>query len=276
MWYGWWIDSPLNSRQCTLLHAVFREVHSTVPRYAEYLTDFVAALSETLESGKPLHVALAVPGHCDLGWVTSFVHCPRCKAEGPFKRWQSSYPSAPIECPVCRFSYSPAASFSQVPDDWEDLVACQECHSVYRLRESSEDEQDVLRKRRHYRESIDELKWLRRVAAFYDMYPDLNGRIKPHFMVVNESKDPRVREQLSSGLPYSEIEIPQNEIPMPKNREWSAEELEVIDYLRGHWFSLPHRMQGVQEAIECFEENLMRRIVICPNCSGILELSEAS
>src|SRR5262245_30186182 len=83
LWYGLWVDSPLTADQCRLLHTVFSDVVATVPRYAKHMEQFLAALQEAAETKLPLAVELSPPGHVDLGWITTFVHCPRCKAEGP-------------------------------------------------------------------------------------------------------------------------------------------------------------------------------------------------
>ena len=110
-WYGLWTQSPLSSYQSRILHAVLAELLVAVPRYKKYVAEFLDAL-EKGGSGHHVNVELATPGHVDLGFVTTFVHCPHCKAEGPFKRWQNEYPVEPIDCPVCGFNYSPAQTYS--------------------------------------------------------------------------------------------------------------------------------------------------------------------
>ncbi len=112
LWYGFWIDSLLSREQCSVLYAILADAVAAEPTYDDYLHEFLIALDRARSSNTRLFVRLDPPGHIDCGCITTFVHCPRCKAEGPLKRWQSTYPSEPIACPVCGQSYSPAATFS--------------------------------------------------------------------------------------------------------------------------------------------------------------------
>ena len=82
--------------------------------------EFVAGLTRPLQQGLEMHVKLAPPGHVDLGWNTTFPHCPRCKAEAPVKRWQRKYSEVPIACPVCGNDYSPAGTSSSVRYDFKN------------------------------------------------------------------------------------------------------------------------------------------------------------
>jgi hypothetical protein len=59
------------------------EAARLVPSYREHVDEFTRALAKSAETGEPLRVELTPPGHVDFGWVTTFVHRPRCKAEGP-------------------------------------------------------------------------------------------------------------------------------------------------------------------------------------------------
>lgn len=112
LWHCLWIDSPLSSDQCLLLHGLFTDVAILARRSREDMQPFLAAVHDATETGAAFNVKLAPPGHIDMGWITTFVHCPRCKAEGSFPRWRPSYPVEAVVCEVCGNSYSPAATFA--------------------------------------------------------------------------------------------------------------------------------------------------------------------
>jgi hypothetical protein len=77
-----------------------------------HLTDlrrFIRAMELSLEHGLELHVRFAAPGHADLGYCTTFPHCPLCKAQAAdVEQWAQQYPTALRPCHVCGTSYSPA------------------------------------------------------------------------------------------------------------------------------------------------------------------------
>ncbi len=128
LWYGLWIDSPLNREQCEILHIVLSDLAATGPRHRKNLKGFIEALAVAKDTGEPLNVEMMPPGHVDMGWITTFVHCPRCKAEGPLERWKENYPTDPIRCPVCGHSYSPAATYSCERDYFATSVNIGQLH----------------------------------------------------------------------------------------------------------------------------------------------------
>ncbi len=111
-WFGFWMDSPLTQRQCRVLCKVFTELSKKSPLYREHIEPFLSALQQGRDTNAQIHVRLAPPGHVDLGWATTFAHCPHCKAEAPVERWKEKYSDVLIECPICAFSYSPAQTYS--------------------------------------------------------------------------------------------------------------------------------------------------------------------
>jgi len=115
LWYGLWIDSPLSQRQSAVLYMLLSDVARQSILYRRELRPFLAALRQASKGQGPLNVRLSAPGHTDFGISTKFAHCPRCKAEAPFPRWQG-YPSDPIICPVCKYEYSPAATYASRED----------------------------------------------------------------------------------------------------------------------------------------------------------------
>jgi hypothetical protein len=134
-------------------------------------------------------------------------------------------------------------------DYFAATVACGTCHSSHRVREFSDEDIRILEDHHYYREACDELIWLRRVAAFYERHPDYQDQIKPHFLMVLDSDDPKVQEEMMAGVPLDEISLPP-EMSQPLEPDWSAEDRAVIDYLRHHHFSLESRMKGVEDSID--------------------------
>ena len=112
LWHTFWMDSPLSPEQSGLLHDLFTAVGKRQDCAETGLPEFLNGLLEAHERQLPLFTTLAPPGHCDVGWITIFPHCPRCKSESPLPRWQESYPQEPIDCPVCGTTYSPAETYS--------------------------------------------------------------------------------------------------------------------------------------------------------------------
>jgi Zn ribbon nucleic-acid-binding protein len=272
LWYGLWIDSPLSAEQCALLRDVFTEAARAVPGYREHLEEFTRALADSAETGEQMHVALSPPGHVDFGWITTFVHCPRCKAEGPVERWQEAYPDDPLECPVCGHSYIPSATYSSERELFAETVACPSCGAVHRVRDFSDNEIQILEDHHTYEASKEELGWLRRVEAFYRRHPDMEGRIKPHFLSILQSDDPDVREAMFAGTPFDEITLPPGAEPqLDPSMAWSAEDLEVIEYLERHAFSLEARMRSVEESIESLGSQFLEASPVkCAGCGARL------
>ncbi len=261
-WYGLWIESPLSREQCEILHTVLTTLVESSPWYARDASDFLSALKAGTEGGA-VHVQMSKPGHSDFGCFTTFVHCPRCTAKGPFEDWQEEYPTEPIDCPVCGFEYSPAATYSSEREYSFDLIVCDSCDAQYRPKELSEEECESLQKRRYYEKAIEELGWLERVKAFYGRYPGVEGTIKPDFF---DSDDPNILHQLWDGLPLIEISLPAENDPP----DYSEENREVIDYLRHHQFNLAKRLEAVRDNIDFFQTEGKPSEVICRTCRGKL------
>lgn len=271
LWYGLWIDSPLTRQQCQALQVLFADLIATTPRYAKYAEEFLVALQAACQSDEVLTVALGTPGHVDLGWITTFAHCPRCKAEAPLKRWQDSYPVEPIECPICGHSYSPAATYSSKREYFAESIECPSCRAARRVRDFPADDIRILEDEHNYKQACEELAWLLRVAAFYERYPDMEGAIEPDFMLLFDSEDERVEAELNAGVPFSDIEPPAGDAaPIEKSRSWSAEDREVIAYLRVTSFSVVPRMKFVQDRVETLRPIVRLQSVACPACGGKL------
>lgn len=269
LWYGFWINSPLTPTQCQLLSLMLSDVASIRPQYQKKLQPFLDALRRAIVTGESLHVDLAPPGHSDFGFLTTFVHCPRCKADGGFEHWQESYPTEPVTCAICGFSYSPVSTYSSEYEYFATSICCPSCQTEYPIRTFSDEKIQILENRHYYREACEEMNWLERVAEFYRRYPDAEGRIKPHFLWLLDSGDPKVREELNAGVPFNEIELPPGAAPLPVH-DWTDEDLKVIEYLQHNDFSLQFRMRGVLESIKLFQHRSEAAFVPCPACGAKL------
>jgi hypothetical protein len=267
LWYGLWICDPLTDEQCSLLHDVLAEAARLVPSYHKQVEPFLRALAESAHTGEPLHVELTPPGHVDLGWVTTFVHCPRCKAEGPVERWQQTYSDDLIECRICGHVYSPAATHSSERDLFAEIVRCPACQTEHRVRNFPDEIIQALEDRHNFDDFKEELGWLRRIEEFYQRHPGVEGKIKPHFLEVLASRDPEVLEAMFAGAPFDEIKLASSgAAELIDSREWSTDDREVIDYLRHHHFSLADRKKFVEDSIERLGMELFRKSPV--KCSG--------
>ena len=110
LWYGLWINSPLQKTQIELLHELLGHAFAEMQQ-SQDKNWFLLALKAAAKWNLPLHVSLLPPGHVDFGWHTVFPHCPRCKAETSIDRWQESYPKDPYVCNVCGQVF--------LPDDYQ-------------------------------------------------------------------------------------------------------------------------------------------------------------
>lgn len=158
-WYGFWAQSPLNQRQVVLLTEFLQAFRERIPAsLSRGLDKFLGALTCSQETGVELHVVLPPPGHIDFGIVTNYVHCPRCKAEGLFERWQQdSYPKEDVACHVCGYLYSPAATYSSRRER-EFLgasILCNACGQQIATSSFPEEELDALEAQVECREMVE-------------------------------------------------------------------------------------------------------------------------
>ena len=139
MWFGLWIRSPLNKSQCSLLHGLLLEMGEqimetiiaeleqkhrenpdkfTTSEVMEYkqtydedhrnLLEFLSALKIAITHDIPMHVALTPSGHADFGFLTTWPHCPRCKADSPLNKWDEKE----CVCATCGNIYFPMETTS--------------------------------------------------------------------------------------------------------------------------------------------------------------------
>ncbi|HET6881530.1 MAG TPA: hypothetical protein VFI31_15310 [Pirellulales bacterium] len=266
IWYGLWINSPLTREQCRLLHILFTDVAVAARRFRDHVQPFLSALREAADTGRPFAVKLAPPGHVDMGWITTFVHCPRCKAEGPVPRWQESYPLEPVVCEVCGHSYSPAATYRMEREYFANAVVCGVCGTSHQVKDFKAEEIEILESHYYFHSFCEELDWLRRVAAFYQRHPERQRRGKRRPGQPPPSEDPQLGDEPVAGAPLEimDLAIPRRAAESPP--DWSAEDSEVLVYLRHNLFSLQPRWRFVSESIERLSPVVESRSVACPSC----------
>ena len=123
LWYGFWINSPLQRPQAEFLHELLSAVWDVDEAEDKDLRTFLKALETAIRWELPVHVSLPPLGHADMGYFTVFPHCPRCKANAPVGRWKQSYPTEPHVCEVCGEIFIPNEHHhvSELDEsDWSD------------------------------------------------------------------------------------------------------------------------------------------------------------
>lgn len=143
-----------------------------------------------------------------------------------------------------------------------DPIVCNSCGARFSVDSLTQDDIQSLDDQHSYEELSDELRMLRRVQEYYRRHPDAEGRIKPHVDRLLHSDDPGVREQFLAGVPFNEIELPPVQLP----KTWLAgeEDLEVVEYLQCHSFSLGPRLEFVSDDVERLRESVGK--VSCSQC----------
>lgn len=117
LWYGFWINSPLQRVQAEFIHELLNAVCDVDDPEDKDVRHFLNALKAAIDWELPVHVSLSPLGHTDLGWYTIFPHCPRCKANAPVGRWKESYPTTPHTCRACDHTFVPNEHHSSERDD---------------------------------------------------------------------------------------------------------------------------------------------------------------
>ena len=140
VWFGLWIRSPLNKSECSLLHDLLLEMgeqiretliaeleqkHRENPekfttievmQYKQIydedhrnLLEFLSALKIAIIHDIPMYVALNPSGHADFGFLTTWPHCPRCKADSPLNKRDKKE----CVCAACGNIYFPMETRSE-------------------------------------------------------------------------------------------------------------------------------------------------------------------
>lgn len=145
LWFGFWMDSPLDRKQCRCLlellskalpqlwekpeddpagEPLFGDVSfafadfNPAATYGREYALFFHALEAVLQHDLKLHVHVPPPGHTDMGFYTVFAHCPRCKAAADVPRWEE-VKSCNYECTVCGYHYDPKTTYSSESSEYD-------------------------------------------------------------------------------------------------------------------------------------------------------------
>jgi hypothetical protein len=257
-WYGLWIDSPLSPVQCRILLTFFSAAGDRGDS-VDWNWDITVPLRSAASEGIPLYVEASPPGHSDLGFETTFVHCPRCKCEGPFPRWQESYPADIQFCECCGQAYSPASSYSSVPESALKLFECVWCGRTVTGASLTDEDLSILEAQDSHEELVAEFEWLERVDAFYRRCPAAKTFFESRRVVIDAQDRvgvfPVGRQFLAEWLNTK------------ANQGWEAENSEVLEYLDHHLFRVDARRTFLSQSLSNWfmEEHPEVR---CEVCSG--------
>jgi hypothetical protein len=125
-------------------------------------------------------------------------------------------------------------------------VLCDTCGERFPAEQLSQDAILALHDRHLYEELAEELRMLHRIQDFYRRHPGMLGRIQTHYHRIVESNDPCVREKLAARVPIDDIELPPAP-PLPA--EVSTADMEIVEYLKHHDFSLGPRLAFVSQKV---------------------------
>jgi hypothetical protein len=105
----------------------------------------------------------------------------------------------------------------------------------------------------------------------------MEDRVKPDCIRALESDDPDIHDALCSGVPLDELQLPPDPLPAVRSSSaWTAEDLEVIRYLKVHHFSLQPRWEFVAKSVERLRAIVERQEgVTCPKCGGPIALEQS-
>ncbi len=143
-----------------------------------------------------------------------------------------------------------------------DPISCPNCGARFPVSKFDEGERKQLQNQNSYESMIEEQGMLLKVQGYYQRHPEAEDQIKPDFLRMLESDDPRVHEQLCAGVPFDRIEFRDNSAPPPVD---CPEDAEVVEYLRLNSFSLKGRLEFVSERVEQLAGSVGR--VKCLHCS---------
>jgi hypothetical protein len=141
-------------------------------------------------------------------------------------------------------------------------VVCDSCGARFPVSVLTEDDCRTLHDQHYYQGFAEELRMLRKVQEYYRRHPDAEGRIKPHFARLLESDNPEAIERLCAGIPFDQIELPPEQLPVAS--VGGEEDREVVEYLLHNDFSLGPRLEFVSQEVARLQGSV--RAVSCPWC----------
>lgn len=259
-YYGWFIDSPLNIEQATLLREIIGQISASgVDDAYGGRTAFEAALSVAVSVPSTLAVELSKPGHADFGVVTIYCHCPRCKAPTagmppwPDRAWRKAnpdadsvdyYPIESVDCTVCGFRYSPASTYSSRTARRRDPVECVNCHASIAMETLSEEDVSVVMDHQLKLHFIAEARTIGLVKDFMTRHGIDQGELKSF-------QDNSYLEALTARA---------------EREQWASVDQSIIRHLDGNRYLPEPRLGFVNSRIAEIKDT----VVMCPNCHGCL------
>jgi rubredoxin len=124
LWFSFWMESLLSRQAMEVLRPLlqlFAVRQFGKERFPHNLRDFSRfdrALIAAMEHDIPLLVEMTPPGHTDFGHITTFAHCPTCRAAAPVEKWKKIRPFQHV-CTVCGHEYNPASTLASTPESPE-------------------------------------------------------------------------------------------------------------------------------------------------------------
>jgi hypothetical protein len=265
LWYGFWIDSPLTREQSSILHELLSEIEMSSAWHKKELEQFLRTLKTAVDNDRPLYVKSSPPGHCDIGWSTTFVHCPRCKAEGPFPHWQRSYPKEPFKCRVCGHEYVPVDTYSSRRDYFGCKSCCTSCQKQVLLRDLwelySDEDYATLQEHLEHAQLTSYIQTLRRVSQLRSSLFE---------------KYPRLRTIYQSGCGYllTFLKVSCFRLWQRWKGNWSKDDSDTLSEVYFAWPNLQERIERITEQIKKLQPGLRSNPLICPYCrTGRLQIS---
>jgi hypothetical protein len=123
LWYGLWAKRELESAAQLVLLRLFEAMmvwgqsgEKGAPNSEELagFSEFIGGIRKAQAQAMPLNIELLPPGRQVLDLVTTFPHCPACRASACDQVWQRHYPVALQACSVCETSFSPTETVGTV------------------------------------------------------------------------------------------------------------------------------------------------------------------
>ena len=119
LWYGFWINSPLQRPQVEFLHELLDAACDHDDPEDRDIRHFLNALVAAICWELPVHVSLAPLGHTELRLVYRLPALPSVQSERSAGRWKDTYPSTPHKCRVCGHTFNPDENQSSEQDDMD-------------------------------------------------------------------------------------------------------------------------------------------------------------
>jgi hypothetical protein len=151
----------------------------------------------------------------------------------------------------------------------EKPIFCVHCKATFSTQELTPKHYKSLQQRHHWESLNNEWNMLVRVEQIYQQYPTIENLIKDFWQKETEYH----QEKWKLKYEGKEVVFERGNFDDSLLQHLTAEDREVIEYLRWHQFSLVPRMEFVQEVIKQMRSAGMPKSVNCPVCkAGYLKI----